>query len=81
MQRTTEQPTIALEAADGLVDAALRAETWAGEAFLREDEDPSVALTPGTARRRALDDALAEIDAGNDSPSPAGGVRCGLMLA
>ena len=43
---------------------ALRAEAWAGEPFLRADEDPDAVLAPGTARRRALDDALAEIDAG-----------------
>ena len=43
---------------------ALRAEAWAGEPFLRTDEDPEAVLAPGTARRRALDDALAEIEAG-----------------
>ena len=52
------------ETADGLVAAALRAEAWAGEPFLRADEDPAVVLAPGTARRRALDEALAEIEAG-----------------
>ena len=40
---------------------ALRAEAWAGEPFLRADEAPEAVLAPGTARRRALDDALAEI--------------------
>jgi superfamily II DNA or RNA helicase len=80
MQETTEQPTIAPEASDGLVSAALRAETWAGEPFLREDEDPGEALAPDTARRRALDDALAEIDAGLTEPSAQWKVRYGLML-
>ena len=59
---------------------ALRAEAWAGEPFLRPDEDPDVALAPGTARRRALDDALAEIDAGLTAPSPEWKVRYALML-
>ncbi|HZQ81635.1 MAG TPA: DEAD/DEAH box helicase family protein [Gaiellaceae bacterium] len=59
---------------------ALRAEAWAGEPFLRSDEDPAVVLAPGTARRRALDDALAEIDAGNTAPSSEWKVRYALML-
>ena len=41
-----------------------RAESWFGEPFLAPDEDPLQALAPGTARRAALDDALAEMDAG-----------------
>src|SRR6266545_4440177 len=80
MQRTSEHPTIAPEAADGLVAAALRAEAWAGEPFLREDEDPAVALAPETARRQALDEALAEIEQGFRKPSPSWRVRFGLML-
>jgi ribonuclease E len=80
MQRTSEHPTTAPEAADGLVAAALRAEAWAGEPFLREDEDPAVALAPETARRQALDEALAEIDEGRRSPSSDWKVRFGLML-
>jgi ribonuclease E len=59
---------------------ALRAEAWAGEPFLHPDEDAAVVLAPGTARRRALDDALAEIDAGRDSPSPEWKVRYALLL-
>ena len=80
MQKSTEQPTIALEAADGLAAAALRAEAWAGEPFLREGEDPATVLAPGTARRRALDDALAEIEAGAGSRRHRWRVRYGLML-
>ena len=64
MQNTTEHPTIAPEATDALTDSAARAEAWAGEPFLHSDEDPAVALAPGTARRRALDEALAELEAG-----------------
>ena len=36
----------------------------AGEAFLHEGEDAAEVLAPGTARRLALDDALAERDRG-----------------
>src|SRR5664279_27340 len=79
MQEATQQPTILL-AADPLTAAALHAETWAGEAFLRDGEDPTVVLAPGTARRRALDDATAEIEAGRSTPSPQWKVRYGLML-
>jgi ribonuclease E len=80
MQEIKEQPTTASEATDGLTAAALRAEAWAGEPFLREGEDPAVSLAPGTSRRRALDDALAEIDAGRREPSAAWKVQYGLML-
>lgn len=80
MQKIKEQPTKASEAADGLTAAALRAEAWAGEPFLREGEDPDRALAPGTSRRRALDDALAEMEAGRRDPSPQWKVGYGLML-
>ena len=59
---------------------ALRAEAWAGEPFLRPDDDPDVVLAPGTARRRALDDGLAEIAAGRVSPSPEWKVLYALLL-
>lgn len=45
-----------------------RASAFAREPFLLDGEGPE-ALAPGTARRRALDDALAEIDAGAEHPS------------
>src|SRR2546428_904474 len=80
MQETTEIPTIASEATDGLAAAALRAEAWAGEPFLREGEDPARVLAPGTSRRRALDDALAEIAGGQRTPSSGWKVEYGLML-
>src|SRR5437763_1055523 len=80
MQKATEHPTTEPEATDGLVAAALRAEPWAGEALIRRDEAPTRALEPGTARRRALDDALAEIEAGRRVPSSTWKVRYGLML-
>ncbi len=80
MQEATKQPTILPDAADPIAAAAFRAEAWAGEPFLREGEDPAVALAPGSARRRALDDALAELEAGRSRPSPQWKVRYGLML-
>jgi ribonuclease E len=45
-----------------------RATAFARDQFLLEGEGPE-ALAPGTARRRALDAALAEIDAGLEDPS------------
>ena len=74
------QPTILSEAADQLAAAAYRAETWAGEPFLHDGEDVEKVLAPGTARRRALDDATAEIEAGNTKPSAQWKVRYALML-
>jgi len=80
MQEAIHQPMILSEVADPLVAAAVRAEAWAGEPFLRDGEDPAHALAPGTARRRALDDALAELEAGRRGPSQQWKVRYGLML-
>jgi len=71
---TTSEPEGALAA------AAERAEAWFGEPFLHPGEDAAVALAPDTARRRALDDALAEIEQGLREPSPRWKVRYGLML-
>src|SRR2546421_5046873 len=68
MQQTTDHPTTAPES--GLAAAALRASAWAGEEFLHAEEDPEQVLAPGTARRRALGDALAEIEAGAPPPPP-----------
>jgi len=45
-----------------------RAAKFAREPFLLDGEGPE-ALAPGTARRRALDAALAELDAGAEAPS------------
>jgi ribonuclease E len=80
MQEAIEHPTVPSEEADGLAAAALRAEPWAGEPFLRPGETPAEALAEGRARRRALDDALAEMEAGRRTPSPAWKVRYALML-
>jgi superfamily II DNA or RNA helicase len=72
--------TLPSEPAEGLAAAALRAQSWYGEPFLHPEEDAAVALAPGTARRAALDDALAELAAGRTAPSPRWKVRYGLML-
>jgi ribonuclease E len=79
MQEAT-QPTILSEAADPIAAAAYRAEAWAGEPFLHDGEDPAQVLAAGTARRRALDDAIAELEAGRQRPSPQWKVRYALML-
>jgi ribonuclease E len=80
MQKISDHPTTTPEAADGVAADALRAEAWAGEPFLRPDEDAGNALAPGTARRQALDEALAEIAEGRTKPSSEWKVRFGLML-
>src|SRR5579884_2505237 len=48
-----------------------RAEAFTREPFLHPGEERQLALAPGTPRRRALDQALAEIDAGRKYPSTA----------
>ena len=80
MQEAIRQPTTLSEASDPLAASAFRAEAWAGEPFLRDGEDSAEVLASGTARRRALDEVLAEIDAGLRKPSPQWRVRFGLML-
>lgn len=80
MQESTITPTETSEPAEGLAATALRAERWFGEPFLHPGEDAAVALAPGTARRAALDDATAELEAGRDAPSAGWRVRYGLML-
>jgi superfamily II DNA or RNA helicase len=80
MRETTITPTATAAAAADLEAAAARAQTWFGEPFLSPDEDPVVALAPGTARRAALDEALAELAAGHKRPSSRWKVRYGLML-
>ena len=81
MPETTGQlPTSLDSPGDDLVARARQAEAWAGEAFLREGEDPAPAMAPGTARRRALDDAISEIENGRSEPSPEWKVRYALML-
>src|SRR5262245_5020714 len=80
MQESTIISHTTSDPASDLERAARRAEQWFGEPFLHPGEDATVALAPGTARRRALDDAIAELDAGLRAPSSRWKVRYGLML-
>jgi len=80
MPETIRDPTDPSEATDGLTAAALRAEAWAGEPFMRPGEDPDEVLAPDHARRRALDAAQAEMDSGLRGPSAHWRVRYALML-
>ncbi|HEY5428213.1 MAG TPA: DEAD/DEAH box helicase family protein [Solirubrobacteraceae bacterium] len=50
-------------------DAIARAELLTRERFVYEGESIEEALAPGSERRRALDAALIEVDAGNKTPS------------
>jgi ribonuclease E len=47
-----------------------RAEKLVRERFLHDGEDPAVALAPGSPRRRALDQALAELQADPKAKNP-----------
>jgi ribonuclease E len=80
MHETLTQSPVVRETSDGIEAAALRAGAWAGEPFLRPDDDPAAALQPGTAMRRALEAALAEMDAALPAPSFEWKVRYALML-
>src|SRR3954453_3741834 len=80
MQETIDQPLTMPEETGALVASAERASTWAGEPFLHPDEDVAQVLAPGTARRRALDDANAEIEAGRKEPSSEWEIKYALML-
>ena len=61
-------------------DAIKRAAAFTREPFVLEGEDAAVQLAPGTARRRALDAALAELEAGAKAPSVAWRQRWSLLL-
>ena len=50
-------------------DAIARAERLTRERFVYDGETLDEALAPGSARRRALDAALTEVEAGNKQPS------------
>src|ERR1700759_2034569 len=49
--------------------AIARAELLTHERFVYDGESLEEALAPGSARRRALDAAIAEVEAGNKTPS------------
>src|SRR3989440_4942904 len=57
-----------------------RAEDFTREPFLHEGETLEDALALGTARRRALEAALAELDAGAEHPSVAWRQQYSLLL-
>jgi superfamily II DNA or RNA helicase len=57
-----------------------RAEAFTRERFVHDGEDVAVALARGSARRRALDDALRELDAGAAVPSTRWRRRYALLL-
>jgi ribonuclease E len=57
-----------------------RAEQFAREPFVLEGEDAGAALADGTARRAALEAALAELDAGHEHPSVEWKRRWSLIL-
>ncbi|HEY2537594.1 MAG TPA: DEAD/DEAH box helicase family protein, partial [Solirubrobacteraceae bacterium] len=65
-----ESTSVALAAAPTPSSAEIaRAEDFVRDRFLHEGEDSAVALAPGSPRGRALDRALAELDAGAQHPS------------
>jgi superfamily II DNA or RNA helicase len=57
-----------------------RAEAFTRERFVHEGEEPTLALAPGTPRRRALDGALAELEQGADYPSTVWRRQFSLLL-
>src|SRR3954453_18258872 len=65
MAKTVE---VAAKAAVPSTDEIERASKFVREPLLLEGESPET-LAPGTARRRALDVAIAELDAGAEAPS------------
>ncbi len=76
-----DSTTVAVKAAPIPEPAAIeRAEAFTREPFVYEGEDPAVALAPGTGRRRALDEALEEIEAGAKVPSTHWRRRYSLLL-
>jgi superfamily II DNA or RNA helicase len=65
-----ESTSVALAAAPTPSSAEIdRAEEFVRDRFLHEGEDAAVALAPGSPRRRALEQALAELDSGAQHPS------------
>jgi ribonuclease E len=72
------------EVAEATASTPTESELAKAQEFTREpillDGETVVDLAPGTARRRALDDALAEIGEGREVPSPEWRRRYSLML-
>src|SRR3954454_16983316 len=80
MQEAIDHPLPRSAETRALAAPAARAAKWAGEPFLHAGEDSEQVLAAGTARRRALDDANAEIEAGRKEPSSDWKIRYALML-
>jgi ribonuclease E len=76
------EPTSVAAEAPPIPDPAAvgQAERFTREVFVQEGEDAAVALAPGTARRRALDRALKEIEEGRTAPSTKWRRRYSLLL-
>jgi ribonuclease E len=76
-----EPTSVALAAASIPSSAEIaRAEKFVRERFLHDGEDPTVALAQNTPRRRALDQALAELTDGAKHPSTAWRREFSLLL-
>ncbi|MEA2428686.1 MAG: ribonuclease, partial [Thermoleophilaceae bacterium] len=75
-----ETTSVAEPSAVPSVEDLTRAEKFTLEPYVHEGEDAAIVLAPGTPRRRALDDALAEIEAGLSAPSALWRHRYSLML-
>src|SRR5471030_1619406 len=76
-----EPTSVALVAASITSSADIAsAEKFVREHFLHDGEDPVVALAPGTPRRRALDQALAELQEKAKIPSTAWRREFSLLL-
>ncbi len=76
-----EPTSVALAAASIPSSADIaRAGKFVRERFLHDGEDPAVALAAGTPRRRALDQALVELDAKAKHPSTAWRREFSLLL-
>jgi ribonuclease E len=74
------ESTSVAESAPVSGDEIARAEEFAREPFVLDGEQPDTALAEGTARRGALEDALAELDAGHEKPSVEWKRRWSLIL-
>src|SRR3954470_15816531 len=76
-----DSTSVALEAAPiPSADDIERAAAFTREPFVLEGEEAAAALAPSSARRRALDAALAELDAGLTAPSIAWRQQWSLLL-
>jgi ribonuclease E len=79
--RMADSTSVALGAAPTPSDGDIeRAAAFTREPFVLEGEDAAVALSPASARRRAFDAALAELDAGAAVPSITWRQRWSLLL-